>query len=152
MNPEQVKESEAMNNRMTRTVVILGIVIVWAFILAMDANATPGGTSWEGKAEVSFTFLPGVPIACGFGAVAFQEGQATLNGDEFGSDLTTDYMEWPCGTDDCFLILYDEPGWMVSTGGLLLGKANDRALRSIGLVRCDTGGWAEPTSYQDERE
>lgn len=67
MSSERTNEPETMNNRMTKTVVILGIVIVWAFILAMDANAALEGTRWEGEVALSSLFLPGVSIGCAKG-------------------------------------------------------------------------------------
>jgi hypothetical protein len=141
MKPERARQAEAVESRMTRIVIVLGIAAVWAFILSTDANATLEGTTWAGQAELSFPFLPGAPIGCGTGTVTFQEGQVRVRADEFGLDMAAGYTEWPCGTNDCFLILHHEPGWMISTGALLLGKANGRALGAIGLVRYDIGGW-----------
>lgn len=73
MSSERVNAQETVNNRTVRTVVILGIVIVWAFLLTMDANATLEGSGWKGEVPVSFVFVPGIRIACGFGCVEFQE-------------------------------------------------------------------------------
>lgn len=47
MMARRAKEAEVMGDRMTKAVMILGILIVWAFILTQNARGQAAGIRWE---------------------------------------------------------------------------------------------------------
>jgi len=111
-----------------------------AFMFAEKTEATLEGTIWEGY--TCYLSEPGGDFDCRPGAVEFLDGQVMVHDEITGMVFITDYYEWECGAEDCFLANYEETGWFLAPFRIyafIVGHASDQSITATGFAGLELG-------------